>query len=364
MSSKMEIAIYLLAPLASCLITLPAIYLSINYFKTKASPNFKRLRFFYLDADRGLAEQGFLWLSICTPIAYFLLFGHFAWKNYSPDLSPEGFAEFLKISGLPLGLLSLSIPLSILVARIHATHQTSVQIQITRHKNNLDSYYAHRKAMFEYFSALQPITYPGEIKGDFHAHPRLHLRFFLDKGASNGTPEVNKLYFDDSIRKISEIQEHIHQCLLINVKLNDRIIHYAKSCNKIYELAGTLTLPNIYETLKENSQDEQICLNSNDPKEQDLIFSTVGKTTSELVGAYRYIRSFLRTLCEFAGHDVSFFDKKTHPAIDKGNQFRDFSIYTNGEILYYVKKANEESLKNMLARHKTSSKQQTTQLET
>lgn len=363
MSSKMEIAIYLLAPLASCIIILPAIYWIINYLKTKASPNFKRLRFYYLDADRGLAEQGLLWLSICTPIAYFLLFGHFAWKNYSPDLSPEGFTEFLKISGLPLGLLSFSIPLSVLVARIHATHQTSVQIQITRHKNNLDSYYAHRKAMFEYFSALKPITYPGEIKGDFHAHPRLHLRFFLDKGASHGTPEVNRPCFDDSIRKISEIQEHIHQCLLTNAELNDRIIHYAKSCNKIYELAGTLTLPNIYEVLKENSQDERICLNSNDSKEQDLIFSTVGRTTRELIGAYRYIRSFLRTLCEFAGQDVSFFDKKTHPAIDKGNQFKE-SLYTNGEILYYVKKANEESLKNMVERHKTTLKQQENSLKT
>ena len=355
MSSIAEIAAYLLAPLVSCLIILPTIYFLINHLKEKNLPTFKRLRFFYLDADRGLAEQGLLWLSIVVPLVYFLVFGKLAWQNYSPDLSSTGFSEFLKISVLPLGLLSFSIPLSVLVARIHATHQTSVQIKITRHKNNLDSYYAHRKALFEYFAALKPLTYPGEIEGDFHVHPRLHLRFFLDKGPSNGTPDVNKEAFKDALKIITDIQEHIHNCLLPETKLNERIINYSQSCNKIYALAGTLSLPNIYDTLKAKSTLEQICLDSNLHKDQDIIFSGVGGSTEELIGAYRYIRSFLRTLCEFAGQDVSFFDKKLYPLIDKGNKYRE-SPYTNFSIWLYVKKANEASLKNIVERHENNKK--------
>lgn len=353
MSSEMELTIYLIGPMIACLIILPLAYFFINRLKSKKSLNFRPLRFFYLDADRGLAEQGFLWLSIFMPTSYFSAFGILAWHNYSPDLSPEGFTEFLKISALPLGLLSLSIPLSVLVARIHATHQTSVQIQITRHKNNLDSYYSHRKAMFEYFDALKQIIYPGGIKGDFHAHPRLHLRFFLDKGPSNGTPEVNKKAFEDSIKKISEIQEHIHQCLLAESPIDKRIVNYSQSSKKIYELAGTLSLSNIYETLKEKSEDASICLDSNTKKDQDLIFSTIGQSTAELVGAYRYIRSFLRTLCEFAGQDVSFFDKKAYPMIDKGNKFKT-SPYTQTEIKYYLQEAHKANLKNIIERHKKS----------
>lgn len=322
MNPKIELAACILGPLALSITLLHCIYWALNYHNTTKSATYKKLNIFTLDADRGLAEQGYLWLSILTPAIYFIVFGTFAWNGYSPSLTSEGFSEFIRISALPIALLSLSIPLTVLVARVHATHQTSVQIATTRHKNNIDAYYAHRKAMFEYFGSLKEIEYSGAIKGDFYAHPRLHLRFFIDKGPNNGTPEINKEKFKSAIKTITEIQNHINIALTRKEERRVNIENYAQACTKIFELATILNLPCIYENLKSHHTEFNICWDSSDSEENDLKFNAVGKSTEQLIGAYRYTRSFLRVLCEFAGYDVSFFDKKEYPAIDKGSDYK------------------------------------------
>ncbi|WP_404940164.1 hypothetical protein [Pseudomonas atacamensis] len=323
-----------------------------NSHKQNTTKSHKQLLPFSLDASRGLAEQGYLWLSILAPILYFFFLGHYAWQGYSISVTSEGLSEFLRISTLPIALLSLSIPLSILVARIHATHQTSIQITASQLKNNMDGYYAHRKAMFEYFGGMKDIIYPGKIKGDFHAHPRLHLRFFIDKGPSNGTPEINSEKFKESVEILSEIQSHIHIALTSELPRQENIKHYAHACTKLFSLAGTLNLPCIYEDLKSKERKFDICLNSNDEEADDLKFYGVGTTTHDLVGSYRYVRSFLRVLCEFAGHDVIFFDEKKHLAIDKGNDytsspyhFQDISKILHPAIdnSYHQKRARREN---------------------
>ncbi|VVQ02514.1 hypothetical protein [Pseudomonas fluorescens] len=343
MQQELLLIALILGPLASSLIILISVYSILNYFKKNKSKTYPSLKFFTLDADRGLAAQGYLWLSILAPIMYFVTFGLLSWNGYSISFTREGFDDFVKISALPLALLSLSIPLTILVARIHATHQTSVQISTTRHKNNIDSYYAHRKAMFEYFSGVKDVTYPGQINGDFHAHPRLHLRFFIDKGPANGTPEVNSEKFKESVKTLSEIQEHIHVALISGISPTENIQNYAQACTKLFALAGTLNLPCIYEDLKSKKQKFNICLNSDTHETDDLQFLAIGTNTHQLIGSYRYTRSFLRVLCEFAGHDVKFFDEKKHPAIDKGNDYMSRPYHTQ-DISYILQIIRDTSL--------------------
>eukprot|EP00388_Colpodella_angusta_P014867 GDKJ01037031.1.p1 GENE.GDKJ01037031.1~~GDKJ01037031.1.p1 ORF type:complete len:359 (+),score=-10.20 GDKJ01037031.1:119-1195(+) len=328
-----------------------------NSQKQKTDKSHKELLPFSLDATRGLAEQGYLWLSILAPILYFFVLGHYAWQGYSISMAPEGLSEFLKISTLPIALLSLSIPLSILVARIHATHQTSIQITASQIKNNMDGYYAHRKAMFEYFGGVKDVTYPGKITGNFHAHPRLHLRFFIDKGPANGTPEINSKKFKESIKILSEIQKHIHIALTSGISPEENIKHYAQACTKIFALAGTLNLPHIYEDLKSKKQKFNLCLNSDDEETDDLKFHGVGTNTHHLIGSYRYARSFLRVLCEFAGHDVIFFDEKHYLAIDKGNDYTSRPYHTQDisnilqvtqDISYHYKNERWEKLQTKI----------------
>lgn len=322
MTPTIKLALCILAPLLLSYVVVQGAYSLINRHNAAKASAYKKLKVFSLDADRGLAEQGFLWLSIITPLIYFIVFGSFAWSDYTPSLTSEGFKKFIEISALPLALLSLTIPTTVLIARIHATHQTSVQIATTRHKNNIDSYYAHRKAMFEYFGSLNSIKYPGELEGDFYAHPRLHLRFFVDRGPTNGTPEINIRKFEQAISTLSEIQEHINIALTYGTQLEAFLEHYSLACTKIFELSGALHLPCIYENLKTENTEYVLCLDSSLPAEKDLKFNTVGFTTDHLIGAYRYTRSFLRVLCEFAGYDVSFFDQKKHLKIDKGDLYR------------------------------------------
>ena len=139
---------------------------------------------FKLNPYKGLDQQGLLWLSIVIPVAYFFAFGIYSWSGNEISLNKTGFKNFLAISELPLWLLSLSIPFSILVARVHATKQTSLQIKITEYKNNIDSYHSHRKELFEYFKKIGEVDYLGCIKAKYEVHPRLHKNYFM------GKPEV------------------------------------------------------------------------------------------------------------------------------------------------------------------------------
>lgn len=78
-----------------------------------------------LDEERGLAEQGLLWVSIISPFLYFIALGVIVWRGHSISLTSDGLRMFFSISTLPLGALSLSLPLSVLVSRLHATKQTA-----------------------------------------------------------------------------------------------------------------------------------------------------------------------------------------------------------------------------------------------
>lgn len=321
MDEFLKLLVCLILPFAFSILIFKTAFKIYKSSKKQVNYQYKELTPFSLDASRGLAEQGYLWLSILAPVMYFFTFGYFSWQGYTISINSDGLSEFLRISTLPIALLSLSIPLSILVARIHATHQTSIQIAATNVKNNMDGYYAHRKAMFEYFGGVKEVTYPGKITGDFHAHPRLHLRFFIDKGPANGTPEINYKKFKESIEILSEIQRHIHIALNSEISTTENIKNYAHACTKIFALAGTLNLPCIYEDLKSKERKFDICLSSDDHEKDDLKFHGVGMSTDHLIGSYRYARSFLRVLCEFAGHEVIFFDEKKYLAIDKGNDY-------------------------------------------
>ena len=80
-----------------------------------------------LSADEGLSSQGLLWLSIFCPFLYFIILGFVAWQGSEISITGEGLNTFFSLSKLPLAIVSLTIPLSVLVSRFHATKQTAVR---------------------------------------------------------------------------------------------------------------------------------------------------------------------------------------------------------------------------------------------
>lgn len=84
--------------------------------------------------ERKLSEQWMFWLSISIPLALSITLSIPLWLQTKINISPEGYDNFLRIFKLPIGVLSLSIPLVAIVAHIHRTIQTAEQIQTTRRK--------------------------------------------------------------------------------------------------------------------------------------------------------------------------------------------------------------------------------------
>tara|TARA_R110002110_G_scaffold383611_1_gene595090 strand:- start:539 stop:1078 length:540 start_codon:yes stop_codon:yes gene_type:complete len=166
---------------------------------------------FKLNPEKGLLKQGLLWVSLLLPVSYFLVFGSIAWAGYEIDISSAGLSTFFRISTIPLTVLSLTLPLTVLVSRFYSTEQTARQIAITLHKNNLDAFYSHRSELFSYFDRLQEVDYFGALKGRFNVYPRVHKNFF--KGRPDlGVPEINVEMFNQIERALQSARVQVDVC--------------------------------------------------------------------------------------------------------------------------------------------------------
>lgn len=269
-----------------------------------------------LREELGLAEQGLLWLSIISPFLYFLTFGAISWYQHSISLTSDGLKVFFSISKLPLGALSLSLPLSVLVSRLHATKQTAKQIKITQQKNNIDLFHSHRKELFSYFAQIGEVEYLGCLKGKFKVHPRVHKNFFSGK-VEDGVPLINQEAFEEIESELLSARCDLD---LVIRDVNPRLtysLYIANLCSTLYRLSQKLGLPEIYVELSEKSTLVPVTL---DGKEVKLL--TVGRTTDEAVAAYRYAISYFYNLCDFAGRETSLKLDEKFKYLEVGANFR------------------------------------------
>ncbi|WP_409525669.1 hypothetical protein [Nitrincola sp. MINF-07-Sa-05] len=102
-----------------------------------------------LDPDKGLFQHKFFWIMTLSPVLAGLILGWFAWRGYSVDLSATGYAVFLEISKLPLGIMALGIPFGAVVAGFHRAVQTAKQIKIAESNNLFKNYIDHKKYFIE-----------------------------------------------------------------------------------------------------------------------------------------------------------------------------------------------------------------------
>ncbi|HHK5870980.1 TPA: hypothetical protein ACQVQ7_002048, partial [Serratia marcescens] len=159
--------------------------------------------------ERKLSEQWMFWLSISIPLALSITLSIPLWLQTKINISPEGYDNFLRIFKLPIGVLSLSIPLVAIVAHIHRTIQTAEQIQTTRRKNAADSFFSHHKFMIEALGKVptndialsnSPVEYkigdPYQLYDNFFTHSSYENGIntsFLVKATSSIEREINKI---------------------------------------------------------------------------------------------------------------------------------------------------------------------------
>jgi hypothetical protein len=271
---------------------------------------------FKLNSNKGLHKQGLLWLGILLPTSYFFVFGGIAWDGYTIDISSQGLSTFFEISKVPLTFLSLALPLTILVTRFHATEQTAKQIAITSHKNNLDSFYAHRKELFSYFSQLDETDYFGALKVNFSVHPRLHKNFFIGTPDS-GVPEINTDMFQHLEQKLSSARFEINNVLTNKSPDLTFSFYMLNACVTIHYLSRCLGLREIYNELALKGVSLELVVQGKGKAE----YLTVGTTTDDLVAAYRYAHDYFLNLSDFAGYTSEPTQEK-YKYIETGGKFR------------------------------------------
>ncbi|EOC0054320.1 hypothetical protein ACI0YD_003881 [Cronobacter sakazakii] len=158
---------------------------------------------FSMDAA-PLTKQYLFKQAIRIPCLLALFFGILSWIGHTPKFDNEGFNNFILISKLPIGILSLTIPFVAVVNNIHRTIQTNTQIEAAQSKNISDSYYSHFKYVTDYFSNLPKRTldievpYNNDINYEYGITYPVHLYNYLFKNNSptKGVCNSDKSYFN------------------------------------------------------------------------------------------------------------------------------------------------------------------------
>jgi len=316
--------------IALIVIPLMIAFFIVLAFLAKEKLGLEKVRFsLTLHPELGLLKQGLLWLVIIAPVNYFVVTGYLAWKDYNVLLTAQGFQKFLEISVLPLGLLSLTIPLSILVSRLHATEQSAKQIEIVSLKNNLDTYRSHRQELFSYFEQIGETDYLSCVKVNFKVHPRLHTNFF--KGSpGQGLPLPNEVAFKDIESELSTARWGI-DATIRDVNKHMTLSFYLNACSTIFRLSEKLGIPEIYIGLAEKGVLVPVKIESQPNLESVL---TVGTTTDELIAAFRIAKSFYLNLCDFACVAENLEPDEGTKYIDTGGRYSKVNEYLSIERLH------------------------------
>lgn len=288
------------------------------------------IELFSLKPNESLFRQPAFWLSVLIPFGYFIAFGVVSWEGYVIDVSRNGLANFLSISTLPLGMLSIAIPATVIVASFHSTEQTAAQILITQHKNNMESFYAHRSELFLYFQRIGELDYFGCFKALNRVHPRMHSYFFIGS-PSQGIPEIREDVFEDLEGDLIAARKFIHMALTLESS-DERLVscYLLNACNMLHVLIRKLNLTDAYHELEARS--ELVLVNVVNEGAQRVL--TVGNSTCDMVAVYRYARAYFRNLCDFAGRAFDLGDSRLYDYFETEGEFVRMKDQGNVEYIH------------------------------
>ncbi|MFJ5442666.1 hypothetical protein [Pectobacterium sp. CHL-2024] len=188
------------------------------------------LRWLKLDEKR-LSQQWIFRLAIAIPFGISLLLCIPLWFETTFDFSSAGYAKFLSIFSLPIGVLSLSIPLVAIVAHIHRTIQTEVEIELINQKNVSERFHSHQKYVTESLSFIKgnKIQIRGyDIKLEISDPYSLYRDFFPNSSPDNGiildTKESYALNIIVSLSDINKNLEKTYDYINKNKEVNVNIL--------------------------------------------------------------------------------------------------------------------------------------------
>ena len=199
--------------ISSILLSIFIFYIALEIYLTVKNKAFE------MNAE-PLTKQYLFKQSIRIPCFSALFFGVFSWIGHTPQFDSEGFNNFILISKLPIGMLSLTIPFVAVVNNIHRTIQTNTQIEAAQKKNLSDSYYSHFKYYTDYFTNLPKrslelkVSYNNDINYEYGISYPVHLYNYLfkDNSPTKGICNSDSNYFN---------------------KLSDTFLDLALECEKI-----------------------------------------------------------------------------------------------------------------------------------
>lgn len=206
----------------------------------------KAYRYIKLDHN-PLTHQIPFWLAIIIPLVAFLFLGTFAWIDSSPRFDHIGFNNFLERSKLPIAILALSIPLTVLVTAIHRSIQTAKQIDETETKNKADLYYLHKKFFLEQTKEIETFEYPHKLYAIIYSASTSHnndLRIsdYFENLISTTIEKINKELTTnsnifDKIRSFHTINAEFYKSLsIINQDKEDPKVLFPKLIKIIKQL--------------------------------------------------------------------------------------------------------------------------------
>lgn len=146
-------------------------------------------------------------LAVFTPLAVALAVGCFAsaGEELRFSFSPEGMDNFLNLFKLPIGLASLALPITAVVAANHRSMQTAQQIKSQDSQNIFANHLEHRKHFLEFMGENEPFK---NIKIN---RSKIYDSFFPSAVDGDLSPDKNTLNFSmTALQDINiTIKEHL-----------------------------------------------------------------------------------------------------------------------------------------------------------
>lgn len=187
---------------------------------------------FSLNPETGLDKQLIFWVAILLPITLSLILGFNVWCGYVLSFDTEGYSTFLNISKLPIAVSSLSIPLGVLVGKLHSAKQTARQIIYTQRQidntqkqitnSEQDSKMRLYLAHFEHFVKHMDIIEASLI---------IKFKKLLRDDTKEITNKINlykALYPDASLKDgVLDMSDHIA------VFINNNMTNLSRSCREL-----------------------------------------------------------------------------------------------------------------------------------
>ncbi|TAJ02708.1 hypothetical protein [Pectobacterium versatile] len=243
------------------------------------------LRWLKLDEKR-LSQQWVFRLAIAIPFAISLLLCIPLWFETTFDFSSAGYAKFLSMFSLPIGVLSLSIPLVAIVAHIHRTIQTEKQIELTDKKNISDRFYSHYKYITESLSSIESNNI--KISGDtskikISNFNYLYRCFFPHSSPENGVVIDRKLnYAKEIFHSFNEIDKNLNK--LENEKPKENVILF-EIIIEIISLSRVLDF-NIHEIVSGKNNRKLLFIENNVKFKISTCFLDEDELKNYLMGLY------------------------------------------------------------------------------